>query len=295
MTHNLIIKPEDQAAPTLRYDPGLARASAEIKDLHEAKRRDWDEFDWRAVNPQLARRRAMKTGSLDDELRAPGHDDPGIAMLRRAETDPSGWVEENLELYESNCAAAKAQRLDGQERWEEKHEKERLVNILHPSQVIRKLRQAGVDARDEEHRNARIWLNDFTRAGLVGVNAWVAPQPMDEEGYLLELSYAETQRQRDIITANYAACRQGRKVQRTLTSLQEPYGPEWSVMRFNLHGIATKEKFRGWRTAMLVLIVSEILTEEEVDRAFGRPTGEAGAWYRKQLKDYRQLKVGKAI
>lgn len=292
---NIIIHPEHQAAPNIKYDPGLARAAAEIKDAREAHKRDWDEFDWKAANPQLWRRRAMTTGNLDDELRAPGHDDPGIAMLRRAETDPSGWVEENLEIYESNCAKAKDQRLPGQERWEQQHEKERLVNILHPSQVIRKLRAAGIDARDEEHRNARIWLNDFSRAGLVGVNAWVVPQPMDDEGYLLELQYATSERQRDIITANYAACRQGRKVQRTLTSLQEPYGPEWSVMRFNEHGIATKEKFRGWRTAMLVLIFSGILTEEEVDRAFGPPMGEAGAWYRKQLMDYRQLKLGKAI
>lgn len=292
---NILIKPEDQSAPTLRYDAGLARAAAEIKDPNEAGRRDWDEFDWRAVNPHLWRRRGMKTGDLDNELHAPGHDDPGMAMLRRAETDPSGWVEENLEIYESNCAKAREQRMDGQERWEKKHETERLVNILHPSQVIRKLRAAGVDARNEESPHARIWLNDFTRVGLVGVNAWVAPQPMDDEGYLYELSYASGQRQKDIITANYAASRQRRKVQRTLTSLQEPYGPEWSVMRFNDHGVATKEKYRGWRTAMLVLIFAGILTEEEVDRAFGPAMGEAGAWYRRQLRDYRQLKLGKAI
>ena len=91
------------------------------------------------------------------------------------------------------------------------------------------------------------------------------------------------------------ACREGRKIQRTLTSLQEPYGPEWSVMRFNEHGVATKEKFRGWRTAMLVLIAAGVLTEEEVDRAFGPPMGEAGAWYRSQLQTYRQIKLGRAI
>jgi hypothetical protein len=66
-------------------------------------------------------------------------------------------------------------------------------------------------------------------------------------------------------------------------------------MRFNERGIATKEKYRGWRTAMLVLIVAEILTEEEVDRAFGPALGEAGAWYRAQLQSWRQLKIGKAL
>jgi hypothetical protein len=166
-----------------------------------------------------------------------------------------------------------------------------MVNILHPSAVMRRLRLAGVDARDSEHPNARIWLNDWSAAGLVGVNAWVAPQEMDEEGYLHSLRYAETQRQKDLLTANFYACRAGRKVQRTLTSLQEPYGPEWSIMRFNAHGVATKERYRGWRTAMLVLIVADILTEDEVDRAFGRPLGEAGAWYRSQLQVWRRIKL----
>lgn len=289
---NIIIRPEHQSAPSMRYDAGLARAAAEIKG--DAKRRDWDEFDWRHVNQRLTRRQ-MSNQDFDRELWSPGHDDPAIAMLRRAETDPSGWVDENLELFESNCIKARDQHLVDQERWQKEHEAERLVRILHPSAVMRKLRAAGVDARDQEHPNARIWLNDFTRMGLVGVNAWVEPQPMDDEGYLLEMTDATTQRQRDILTENYAACRQGRKVRRTLTSLQEPYGPEWSIMRFSERGVATKEKYRGWRTAMLVLIFSGILTEDEVDRAFGAPIGEAGSWYRQQLKNYRQLKLGRAI
>lgn len=292
---NIIIAPEHQAAPTLRYDRGLARAVAEIKDGKEAKRRDWDEFDYRNQNPQLAKRRAMTTGDFDSEMWAPGHDDPAIALLRRAENQSAQWVEENLELYETNCLKAKSQHLEGQERWQKEHEAARLVNILHPSQIIRKLRAIGVDAREEEHPHARIWLNDFTRAGLVGVNAWVTPQEMDEEGYLLQLSEATTQRQKDLITDNFLACRDRRKVQRTLTSLQEPYGPEWSIMRFNEHGVATKEKYRGWRTAMMVLIFAGILTEDEVDRAFGAPIGEAGEFYRGMMQKNRQIKLGRAV
>jgi hypothetical protein len=273
---NIHIPIEHQSAPTLRYDPVLAREAALVEDPSAASRRDWDKFDW--------------------EMHSPAHDDPAIALLRRMETNPQAWVEENLELYEANRANSTQQQLPGQERWEGKEaEEQRLVNILHPSQVMRKLRMAGVDAREEEHPRARIWLNDWTRKGLVGVNAWVAPVEMDQEGYLLELSYATTQHAKDILTANFHACLNHRKVIRTITSLQDPYGPEWSIMRFNEYGVATKEKFRGWRTAMLVLIVAEILTEEEVDRAFGPPLGEAGAWYRQQLQAYRQIRVGKAI
>jgi hypothetical protein len=286
---NIIISPEHQAAPNFRYDPGLARAAAEHKDKHEAGRRDWDEFDFR-----FARRR-MTNQDFDRELSAPGHADPAIALLRRAETDPSAWVDENLELYEANCAKAKQQHLPDQERWQKEHEAERIINVMHPSALMRRLRSIGVDARDEEHPNARLWLNEFSRGGLVGVNAWMTPEPMDEEGYLLELSYAETQRQKDLLTDNFHACRAGRKVRRTLTCFQEPYGPEWSVMRFNERGVPTKEKFRGWRTAMLVLIFAGVLTEAEVDKAFGPPRGEAGAFYRKMLKSFRQIQLGRAI
>lgn len=292
---SIIIPPQHQSAPALRYDPGLARAAAQVKDRGEAARRDWDEFDWAAVGQRTRDRRAMKNLDFDRELDAPGHHDPAIALLRRLENDPSAWVDENLELYESNRDRAREQKLDAQERWEAGHEEERLRNILHPSSVIRKLARAGVDARNEEHPNARLWLNDWTRGGLVGVNAWVAPVEMDEEGYLLELREAVTERQRQLLTQNFMACRERRKVRRTITSLQDPYGPEWSLMRFNEYGVATKEKYRGWRTAMLVLIVAEILTEQEVDRAFGPALGEAGSWYRAQLKAYRQIRVGKAI
>lgn len=276
---NIHIPLEHQSAPNFKYDPGLAREAAtdEVKQT-----RDWDRFD--------------------REMDAPEHHDLNIEILKqRAHVQkltyqPEEWVEENLEVYAANVAKSKGQRLAGQERWEgDEAEEQRLVNILHPSQVMRKLRMAGVDARDQESPHARIWLNDWTTAGLVGVNAWVLPQEIDEEGYLVELADAKSQEQKDRITANYLACRARRKVQKTITSLQEPYGPEWSVMRFNEYGIPVKEKFRGWRTAMLVLIAAEILTEEEVDRAFGPPIGEPASWYRQTLQSYRQIKLGKAI
>jgi hypothetical protein len=275
--HNVHIPLEHQSAPEFKYDPVLAREAAK-----ENLDRDWDQFD--------------------AEMDRPEHHDRGVEMLQqlgylqKLKYQPQEWVEENLELYAKNIAKAKHQRLAGQERWEgEEAEEQRLVNILHPSQVMRRLRMAGVDARDQESPHARIWLNEWTTAGMVGVNAWVVPQEMDDAGYLFEMSSATSQAQKDLLTDNYLACVNRRKVRKTITSLQEPYGPEWSVMRVNDHGIATKEKYRGWRTALLVLIAAGILTEEEVDRAFGPPLGEAGAWYRQTLQSYRQIKLGKAI
>jgi hypothetical protein len=279
---NIVIPLEHQSAPTIRYDPVLAREAAAAADPAAAGRRDWDRFD--------------------AEMDAPGHHDQALELLRqrayvqRIARRPQAWVDESLELWEANCDKARGQQLPEQERWQgEARERERLTRIMHPNEVKRRLRAAGVDARTERHRDARIWLNEWSTAGLVGVNAWVKPQEMEEEGYLLALREAASEAQRELITANYAACREGRKVQKTLTSLQEPYGPEWSIMRFNDHCVATKEKYRGWRTAMLVLIVAEIVTEAEVDRAFGPAIGEAGAWYRHQLQVWRQIRVGRAI
>lgn len=298
---NVVIPVWQRSAPELRYDPKLAREAAEARDKVKSSREDWDLIDWQALHPE-ARRRQMKNQNWDREWDAPGHHDPGLALLEqrayieRIELRPQQWVEESLELYELNCRASEAQRLPDQERWQgEERERARLVNILHPSAILRKLRAAGIDARDQCHPNARIWLNDWSAAGMVGVNAWVRPQELDDEGYLLGMTEASTQAQKDLLTYNFLAARAGRLVQRTITSLQEPYGPEWSVMRFNYHGVATKEKYRGWRTAMLALIISDILTEEEVDRAFGPPIGEAGSWYRGQLQAWRQIKLGRMV
>lgn len=292
---NVIIPLRHQSAPDPRHDAVLAREAAAAKDPVKAARQDWDAIDWEHLN----RRRRMVNQDWDKEWDAPHFHDAQLelleqrAYLEQIELRPEHWVEESLELYERNCAKAKTQHLPEQQRWEGKENEEaRLVNILHPNEVMRRLRQAGVDARTEEHPNARIWLNDWTAQGMVGVNAWVEPQPLDEDGYLLALSYATSQAQKELITYNFLACRDHRKVQRTLTSLQDPYGPEWSIMRFNDRGVATREKYRGWRTSLLVLIVAGILTEEEVDNAFGPATGEAGAWYRAQLQVWRKIRLG---
>jgi hypothetical protein len=282
---NVIIPFQHQAVPVLRVDKGIERAAEQA-----------------GQDPRIAARRKMHNQDFDRELDSPGHHDPMVklleqrAMIQAAEDNSAAWVEQNLELWERNCELSKAQRWEGQERWEGKeNERMRMVNVMHPHKIIRKLQAAGIDARLEEHRNARIWLNDWSRSGLVGVNAWVLPQDMDDEGYLENLRHATTQAQKDLLTANWQAARSSRKVQKTITSLQYPYGPEWSVMRFNDHGVPTKEKYRGWRTALLALIIGGVLTEEEVDRAFGPPIGPAGEFYRQQVKAWRQIRIGRPI
>jgi hypothetical protein len=213
--------------------------------------------------------------NYDEELPTPVVVDP----LPYDDTHNQQLIEEEQQWFERNYAAAAAQRWTGQERWMGKENEEmRLVNILHPHAVFEKLRAAGINASidpavdwvwDSDHKtglivkrqktlsNARLWLHDAVLLGRVAISAWV--------------------------------WQDGERRPQYITHLQYPYGPEWSVMRFNEYDVPTCEKYRGWRTAMLKLIIDGILTEEEVDRAFGPvTTGEVSALYREQLAAHRE-------
>lgn len=63
---------------------------------------------------------------------------------------------------------------------------------------------------------------------------------------------------------------------------------EYSLYEFETaRDIPVREKLRGWRTVLLRLIRSGLLTEEQCDREFGRALGPASAvWYRR-LYEYR--------
>lgn len=187
--------------------------------------------------------------------------------------------------YVKAYAAASHARWKGQERWQGRENIERrVVNILHPHDVMRKLQRAGVDARIEApvyyvtmaddktgrpvqvkkpRAVGRIWLGDEAVQGRIGIFGWV----------------------NDPATEN-------RRV-KLLTSLQYPCGPEWSLMNFNEWNVPTTEQYRGWRTALLQMILKNVITEEEVDRAFGPVVlNPASELYRQQLQSYRARRKG---
>lgn len=75
------------------------------------------------------------------------------------------------------------------------------------------------------------------------------------------------------------------------TSVQDT-APEWSQLRVDVHGLPTREKYRGWRTVLLALIKREIITEEQSDTVFGKPTGpRSKPWFR-SLWEIRNEKCG---
>lgn len=65
------------------------------------------------------------------------------------------------------------------------------------------------------------------------------------------------------------------------------YMPEYSMVRFDEHGVPLDEKFRGWRTVLLQLILKGYLTEAQTNKFFGEAKGPASKRYLSTLKAYR--------
>jgi len=225
------------------------------------------------------------TTSYDEELAVSPETLAHYNSLPKDGDTTQGMIEAEQEAFELAYIAAEPNRWEGQERWMGgENIARRVVNILHPQAVFEKLIRAGVDARveaptfdvwmpDDEtgkpvavkrnRSHGRLWLNDDVICGRVGITARV----------------------RDPLT--------GQRSMRYVTSMQYPCGPEWSVMRFDQWDVPINEAYRGWRTALLHLIMKDVLTEEEVDRAFGPVVlNAASELYRQHLQSHRKRKLG---
>jgi hypothetical protein len=66
------------------------------------------------------------------------------------------------------------------------------------------------------------------------------------------------------------------------------FAPELSVMRFDEHGVPTTEKYRGWRTCLLQLILKGVISEKKAEELFGKPaTTPAFHRYNQTLQHFR--------
>jgi hypothetical protein len=215
--------------------------------------------------------------SYDEELPTPVVAEP----LPYTDTSSAELMEEEQKLFEANYRARDQYRWQGQERWMGRENEEmRLVNILHPHAVFQKLQDAGVDCSIEAaidwvwdndpktgilipvqrtRSTARFWLHDVVIKDRIGITGWV--------------------------------WRNGRRTAQYITYLQYPKGPEWSLMQFDQFDVPKYERYRGWRTALLRMIQEEVVTEAEVDRAFGPVIENAASeLYLEQLADFRRTK-----
>jgi hypothetical protein len=53
--------------------------------------------------------------------------------------------------------------------------------------------------------------------------------------------------------------------------VQQGNMPELSIMNFDNHGVPLAERRRGWRTALLQLILKDVISEKQADKYFGKP------------------------
>jgi hypothetical protein len=51
--------------------------------------------------------------------------------------------------------------------------------------------------------------------------------------------------------------------------------PEYSIMNFDRYGVPLAERFRGWRTPILQMILQGVITEEQANKHFGKASGPA--------------------
>jgi hypothetical protein len=260
---NIIIPREHQSAPKAQqYDPP--------KNLPKARH-------IRVENDETRRLLPVHTGDSDDLEQPMPVEDLSQCVV---DASPSWTVESALEQFEKNVndERTKAQRWQGQERWQGKeNEAMRLVRIYHPHTFIDLLARAGVAAtRDADvernPRNSRIWLNDFIAKMEIRPGEWVSTGRVGVNAWLYDPA-------------------QGKRVAQHITTLQYPFGPEYSIMNFNKFNVPTQEKYRGWRTALLALIVKGAITEEEAERAFGPAVSPAAEFYLKSLYEFRNRRL----
>lgn len=74
--------------------------------------------------------------------------------------------------------------------------------------------------------------------------------------------------------------------------LKHGYMPEYSVMGFDEHGVPLAERYRGWRTCLLQLIMKKAITEEKAHKVFGRAERGCAERYNSILYGLRNTVTG---
>lgn len=65
------------------------------------------------------------------------------------------------------------------------------------------------------------------------------------------------------------------------------YQPEFSIMRFDDHGVPLDEAYRGWRTVLMQLALKGLISERKINEVFGPARGPASMRYNKFMGSLR--------
>lgn len=195
------------------------------------------------------------------------------------------YLEKAEELHEINEMLSSRAKWDGQGRWMGNYNEEaRKVNPMTPTEFIKKLQSIpGVSAEwDPPTRLTRVENPDYNPFEIV-----------QEAQQYIDLHVVKSDKKiylgnrvilnRVALNAKVRSLENDEIEERRINTLQVPYGPEWTVMRFDEYGIPVNEKFHGWRTALLSLITNRVITVRQAHKAFGEPQGEASLFYKQQI------------
>lgn len=198
----------------------------------------------------------------------------------------SEYEEKAQQLFEANQMARKRLKWSGQDRWEgADNEAMRLVNEMTPIQFIERLRSVGIRAEaDPPEELVRVDNPRYNPCDLYCTESPTIVMPQvrsDAQVYigkrvilgcvgLFAKVWNDESRQVEDVRVN---------------KLQAPYSPEWSLMDFDKYGIPTRERYHGWRTALLALMRRHVITRDQAHEAFGAPiVNDASVWYRQQIQ-----------
>jgi hypothetical protein len=67
--------------------------------------------------------------------------------------------------------------------------------------------------------------------------------------------------------------------------------PEYSIVRFDKYGVPLDEKYRGWRTPILQMILKGILKEKDIKKVFRNAEGPASDKYNSLLYELRNRRL----
>lgn len=69
--------------------------------------------------------------------------------------------------------------------------------------------------------------------------------------------------------------------------IQGGYMPEYSIMRFDDHGVPLDEAYRGWRTVLMQLSLKGLISERKINEVFGQARGPASVRYNRFMGSLR--------
>lgn len=164
-----------------------------------------------------------------------------------------------------------------EERLRHKENQEALEELARQKELSNEVAKAYQFVKPEEYEDllprvgrimhSTVFLQKLKECGL---NCWYAEHPQVQKLKLI------VQRGNEEIMACW---------------VQAGYMIEYSWMNFDAHNAPLDERRRGWRTCLMQILLKQLLTEEQIIKAFGYAQGPASERYNSLLYEIRNRRI----